>query len=154
LQKSAGLHEFAFRATSISLWVAALCLYAAVVRRISSRRVASIATLGVASLGLWGTPLLWISGSQDLWMLCFTMASTLLFVTGRTGWALLPFALALLSKETAAVLPALLGAYSILVERRRPVDALRRTAPFWAVVFAWLTINPTLHTRLFSGVTS
>lgn len=154
LQKTVGLHELGFRTIGILLWITALSLYAAIVRRLASRRVATIATLGVASLALWGTPLLWISGSQDLWMLCFTMASTLLFVVGRAGWAVLSFGLALLSKETAAVLPALIGAYLILVERRRPLDVLRRTGPFWAVTLAWLLLHPTLHARLLSGMTT
>lgn len=149
LQRAAGLDEVVFRIFGVALWIVALCLYAAIVRRLASSRVAALATLGVASLALWGTPLLWISGSQDLWMLCFTMASTLLFVTGQVGWALLPFGLALLSKETAAVLPALLCGYLICVERRRLVDVLRRTAHFWALVVAWLVFHPTLHARLF-----
>lgn len=148
LQRVFGLSEFAFRATSMLLWVVALSLFADVVRRLSSSRAAWIATLGAASLALWGTPLLWVSGSQDLWMLCFVMASTLLFISSRMGWALLPFALALLSKETAAVLPALLVAYGVLVKRQRFADALRVTAPFWALTVAWLIVHPTLHSRL------
>lgn len=154
IQKTAGLHEFPFRVVSILLWIAALCLYAAIVRRLASGRVVTIAALGVASLALWGTPLLWISGSQDLWMLCFTMASMLLFAGGRAGWAILAFGLALLSKETAAVLPALLVAYLVLLERQRPLDALRRTGPFWVLLLAWLIFHPTLHARLLSGVTT
>jgi hypothetical protein len=150
LQRVAGLHEVAYRIFGVLIWIAALCLYATFVRRLSSARVAVIATSGVASLALWGTPLLWISGSQDLWMLCFTMASTLLFVEGRVGWALLPFGLALLSKETAAVLPALLCSYAVLIDRRRPADALRRTAHFWALGLVWLVLHPTLFSRLSS----
>jgi hypothetical protein len=151
LQRVAGFHEVAYRSLGAMLWVVALCLYAAILRRLASPRVALLATLGVASLALWGTPLLWISGSQDLWMLCFTMASAFLFVSGHIGWALLPFALALLSKETAAVLPALLCAYLVFLERRRLIDALRRTALIWVLVFVWLVVHPTLHTRLLSA---
>lgn len=154
IQKIAGLHEVWFRVVGIMLWVVALCLYATILRRLASPRVAAIATLGVASLALWGTPLLWISGSQDLWMLGFAMASTLLFVAGRVGLALLPLCLALLSKETAAVLPILFGAYSILIERQRPTGALRRVGPFVLLTLAWLAIHPTLHTRLISGETT
>ena len=150
LQRVAGLHEVAYRVFGVMLWIVALCFYAAIVRRLASHRVAALATLGVASLALWGTPLVWISGSQDLWMLCFTMASTLLFVRGHIGWAILPFGLALLSKETAAVLPALLCGYVVLLERRRPSDAFRRTAHFWALVLVWLIVHPTLHVRLLS----
>jgi hypothetical protein len=151
LQRVAGLHETAYRAFGVMLWVVALCLYAAIVRRLASYRVAVIGTLGLASLALWGTPLLWISGSQDLWMLCFAMASVLLFVTGHAGWATLPFGLALLSKETSGVLPALLCGYLFTLERRTLMGALRGTAHFWALVFVWLVVHPTLHTRLLSS---
>ncbi len=151
LQNVAGLHEIPFRLSSLLLWIVALCLYAAIARRLASPRVAALAALGVASLALWGTPLLWISGSQDLWMLCFALASLLLFVSGRAWWALLPFGLALLSKETSAVLPAVFSGYLIVVERRSIVAALRRTAPFWALVIAWFLVHPTLHSRLLGG---
>ena len=151
LQRIAGLNEIAYRVFGALLWVIALCLYAAIVRRLASLRVAFLATLGVASLALWGTPLLWISGSQDLWMLCFVMASALLFISGRPGWAALPFVLALLSKETAAVLPGLLCGHLILVGHRRWTDALRRTALFWALALVWLVVHPTLRTRLLPG---
>jgi hypothetical protein len=154
LQRTAGLHEIAYRAVGILLWITALSLYASIVRRLASGRVAAIATLGVASLALWGTPLLWISGSQDLWMLSFAMASTLLFIAGRDRWALLAFGLALLSKETVAVLPALLVAWLVLVERRRPLDALGRTGSFWVLMLAWLAAHPTLHARLLSSASA
>jgi len=151
LQHVVGLHEIAFRIASALLWIIALCTYAAIVRRLASTRVAVLATLGVSSLALWGTPLLWISGSQDLWMLCFTMVSLLLFISGRVWWALIPFGLGLFSKETAAVLPALLCGFAILVERRSIVGALRRTAVFWALVLTWFLLHPTLHSRLFAS---
>jgi hypothetical protein len=151
LQRVAGLNETAFRAFGVLLWIVALCLYALVVRRLATTTVAMLATAGVASLALWGAPLLWISGGQDLWMLCFAMGSLLAFLAGRSGWALLLFGLGLLSKETAAVLPALLGACVILLERRRWRDAARRTAPFWALLIVWLVVHPTLQVRLLSG---
>jgi hypothetical protein len=151
LQRVAGLHEVAYHTFSVVLWTVALCLYAAIVLRLASPRVAMLATLGVASLALWGTPVLWISGSQDLWMLCFAMTSMLLFIAGHIWWALLPFGLALLSKETSAVLPALICSYQVFVERRHPMVALRRTAHLWALALGWFLIHPTLHLRLFSG---
>lgn len=151
LQRVVGLHVVAYRIFGFTLWLTALCLYAIVMRRLASSRVAVLATLGVASLALWGTPLLWISGSQDLWMLCFLMASIVLFVTRHTWWALVPFLLALLSKETSAVLPAILSAYLMILQRRRGLDSLRQTAHFWLLLFAWLAVHPTLHARLLSG---
>ncbi len=150
LQRLAGLHEPLYRAFSLLLWISALGLYASIVRRLTSATTAWLATLGVAALGLWGTPLLWISGSQDLWMLVFCMASLRLFITGRVLWSAIPFALALLSKETAAVLPALALGYAWIVEHRNPAAALRRTAPLWILLLTWMSVHPTLHDRLFA----
>src|SRR5262245_55628206 len=150
LQHVAGLNELAFRSLGVVLWITVLCLYAVLVRRLASMRVAALATLGVAGLALWGTPLLWISGSQDLWMLCFSLIALLVYSAGRPGWTVIPFGLALLSKETAAVVPALLVAYAILVEHRRLADALRRTAHLWLLLAAWIAVHPTLHARLTS----
>ncbi len=149
IQQVAGVHEVAFRLAGIVLWITALTLYAALIRRLtSSVRVATIAALGTASLALWATPLLWISGSQDLWMVLWVLATLLLFVGGRHRLALIPFGLALLSKETAAVLPALLGLHQIIVERRTVRAALWRTVQLWALVGVWLVVHPTLLRRL------
>ena len=147
----AGFHTSAYRALGIALWLAALGLFAAIVRRLATPRIAIIATVGAAGMALWGTPLLWISGSQDLWMLVLSMASLYLVMVGRVGLALLAFGLALLSKETAAVLPGLVLAYYVLIERDRLAVALRRAAMFWGLLAVWLFIHPTLHSRLMSG---
>ena len=148
VQRFAGLNEVVFRLAGITLWAAMLGLYAAVVRRLSGSRVAGVATLGVASLALWGTPLLWISGSQDLWMLLFAMATLWLFIGGRVFWSLLAFGLGLLSKETCAVLPLILGGYAVAVERRSVRTAIRRTAHLWALALVWFVAHPTLLERL------
>ena len=148
LQRVAGVQEAAFRVAGVVLWIVALCLFATAVRRVATPRVAGIATLGVASLALWATPLLWISGSQDLWMLVFAMASLNLFMAGRIWWAAVPFALGLLSKETGAVVPALLCAFLIIVEHRTIGAALRRTAHLWLILLAWVLIHPTIVHRL------
>ncbi len=150
LGKIAGLHPLAYRCFGVALWLVSLFLYAAVVRRLASGRIAVLATLGVASLALWGTPILWVSGSQDLWMLAFAMATLLLFIKGHRRWALLPFALALLSKETAAVLPFLLCSYLVLMERRSWREALVACGAYCALLVAWLVVHPTLHARLLS----
>jgi hypothetical protein len=150
LQRTVGLNEAAYRLVGLTLWVAALCLYAAIVRHLTRWRVALVATLGAAGLSLWGTPLLWISGSQDLWMLCLGLGSLYLFMRGRTWWSVVPFVPALLSKETAVVLPGVLAAYALVVERRRVAEALGRTAHFWLVVLTWLAVHPTLRVRLLS----
>jgi len=49
-----------------------------------------------------------IVGRSELFAACFLLAAWLLFRQGRTGWAALAFFLALLSKENAILLPAVL----------------------------------------------
>src|SRR2546425_6070375 len=49
-----------------------------------------------------------IVGRSELFAACFLLAAWLLFRQGRAGWAALAFLLALLSKENAIVLPAIL----------------------------------------------
>jgi len=67
----------------------------------------------------------WISGVSDPLMTCFLLGSLLMFLEWRSGrrfgaaiWSLALFACALLSKETAVVLPALIFAAEIA----RPTD--------------------------------
>src|SRR3989442_1202359 len=72
---------------------------------LAGRAAAAVATAGVAALAAWGVLLIWAAGSQDLWMLVFGLATMLAFVRSRRGWAVVFQGLALISKETSAVLP-------------------------------------------------
>src|SRR6185295_8832465 len=83
------LSPLAFRLVAIVLWSIALTFYFALVARITTWPAAVFATLGVASLAMWGTVLLWISCSQDLWMLVFGLAALLLHARRRNSWAAL-----------------------------------------------------------------
>src|SRR5436309_2788411 len=47
-------------------------------------------------------------GRSELFAACFILSAWLLFRKGRTTWAAVAFAFALLSKENAIVLPAVL----------------------------------------------
>ena len=148
LEHAFGPHEPGFRSVSLLLWLAMLVLYLLLLHRVAGLRMATIAALGVASLSLWGAPLTWISGAQDLWMLVFVLATLVLVDRGRPRWALVPFGLALLSKETAAIVPLVVFAHASLVQRRSWGDSLRATLPFVLVAFAWLALHPVLLHRL------
>ena len=87
LQHLFGPHETAFHVVSLLLWLATLAVYLALLRRIAGESVAAVATLGAASLALWGAPLTWISGVQDLWMLLFAVVTLRLVASGRDRWA-------------------------------------------------------------------
>jgi hypothetical protein len=148
LQHLMGARETGFRVVSLLIWLAMLATYFTLLRRIRNERVAAIATLGAAGLALWGAPLTWISGVQDLWMLLFSMLTLWLVASGRAAWALAACAGALLSKETAAVLPLIVLAQARFIERLDWRRCARRVAPFVALTTLWLLLHPTLLHRV------
>jgi hypothetical protein len=153
LLRAVGLGETAYHVVSFCLWLAVMVLYFSLVRGISRRTsVATLATVGVASLVLWSAPLMWIAGVQDLWMLVFGLLFLHAVVRGQVRWALVPLVLALLSKETAAVLPILAAAYLFIVERQGPRQVVQRTLPMWIMLGAWAVLHPTLSARFFGSL--
>src|SRR5262249_32657977 len=78
----------------------------------------------------------------------FATLTLWLVSSGRTRWALATCAGALLSKETAAVLPLVLLAHARLIERRHWRDGAYRIVPFAALTLAWLLLHPTLLHRV------
>jgi hypothetical protein len=139
-----GTSAVAFRCINLALWTGGMVLYAALVLRVAGPSIAAIATLGAATLALWATPLVWVSGVQDLWMLCFTMASLLCFVSGRMLWSVVALVGGLLSKETASVLPAIALCYCLIVDRMKFGQALWRVSTLGITVVAWVLLHPTL----------
>jgi hypothetical protein len=119
------LSSLGFRIVAIGLWATALTLYFSISSEIVPQIAATIATFGAATLALWGTPLLWISGSQDLWMLVFALAALKLHARRHSMLAGIAVGLALLSKETAAMIPLLLLAWSLVIERLPAPAAVR-----------------------------
>jgi hypothetical protein len=152
LQHVFGTAEVGYHLVSLALWLGVLGLYFAWVRRTAGRATASIATAGLASLALWGAPLLWVAGAQDLWTLLFALGFLYLLALGRSVWAVAALALALLSKESAVVLPCLATAYVVLIERRKPRDAILRTLPFWLLTAGWAASHPMLGARLLGSL--
>ena len=136
----------AFHVVNLLLWIASLLLFHRIVRRWSPP-AAPVATAGLAAMSAWGVPVLWASGAQELWMLVWALAAIDRFAAGRSWWAALCCALALLSKETAIVVPAVAVALTALVERR-PLRGIVRTAlPLALVVAPWALIHPMLGGR-------
>lgn len=81
-----------------------------------------------------------IVGRSELFAACFLLAAWLLFRQGRIAWAGLLFLLALLSKENAIVLPAILVLDMWLFspsEKR----GWRRLAPIMFIAFAYLALR-------------
>jgi len=151
LERVFGQESGLFHVANLALWLAIAALYFTLVRRLAGVRVAAIATAGLAALAAWGVLLVWASGSQDLWMLLFALVYLLACASRRGTWAPAPLALALLSKESAAMLPLVAVSLNILWERQAPVAALRRTWPSFLVVAVWALIHPSLGGRLWQA---
>jgi len=83
-----------------------------------------------------------IVGRSELFAACFLLAAWLLFRQGRTGWAALAFLLALLSKENAIVLPAILLLTSPFGRGRRDgQQAVARLLPMIFVALAYFALR-------------
>jgi hypothetical protein len=148
MQRLAGLHVAPWHLVSLALWLATLGIFVVLARRLAGSAAAALAAACVAALASWGGTLMWVAGVQELWMLFFSMAFLLAFTRRHTVAAVALLALALLSKETAAVLPGVALAYALAVDRDRPLAALRRLAPFVALLVAWLLFHPWVLPRL------
>lgn len=145
LQRAFGPNELVFHLVSVALAIATLVAYFAVARRIAGTRQAAVATAGVAALSAWAVPMLWIAGVQETWMLLFATLALHAFLAGRMWWSALAYAAALLSKETAAVVPAIafLGAVLVNVETVRA--AFGRVLPLAAITAGWAWLHPALR---------
>ena len=116
LQRLFGARELPFHLASFALWLSLLVTYWALVRRIAGGAAAAVAVAGSAALAAWGVPLLWVAGVQELWMLLASLLALLAWLAGRRALSALALAVALLSKETAAVVAPLVVAVAFLVE--------------------------------------
>jgi hypothetical protein len=148
----AGLREPAYHLASFVLWLGVMALYFVLARRVVGKGAAGIAVACLAALALWGGPILWVAGAQDLWMLLFALATLLAVARGHSVWAMPYLLLALLSKETAAAVPAIAVAMLCIVDRLPMRAALRRTSGLWAILVTWMVLHPTLRLRLFGSL--
>jgi len=132
---------------NVGLWIAMLNLYAMVAAALTGPRAARISTAALAALALWGVPVSWISGSQDLWMLLFGLAFVLLALRGRAGLAAGALLLALASKETGGLWMPI--AAIVLAMRGEQWPAIgRRLGAAAAVTVGWLAIHPLVRSVL------
>lgn len=152
VQRFAGTDAAVFHAVNAALWIGILASYWALVRRSAGAAAAGWALAAAAAMAAWGLPLLWVAGVQDLWMLLASLLALHAWASDRRGLAVLAYAVALLSKETAALLPAVLFGWDVLIGQRRPREALLRLLPFAAVAVVWAGLHPRLGGRFWQPV--
>lgn len=154
LQRLFGAAELPFHLASLILWLAVLASFWALTRRLAGTAAAAVAVGGMAALAAWGVPILWVAGVQELWMLLFALLTLHAWVAGRRGLATATLVLALISKETAAVVAPLAIATSLTIERRGPAALLRHASPLLAVTALWALVHPVLGGRLWHPLTA
>ncbi len=152
VQRVFGADERAFHLVSLVLLMGILAAYWALVRRWSDQATATLAAAGVVLLSAWAVPVLWVAGVQDLWMLLLGVLSLLLFAYGHSAASALLFGLALLSKETAAVLPAIALGSSLIIERKDGLASLRRTTLHGIILVVWAAVHPLLGGRVLHPI--
>jgi hypothetical protein len=137
-----------FRLVSMLLWCAILLIYCALIRPLVGERRAVFAACCVATLAFWATPLLWIAGVQELWMLLFALLALTATQRHQLFRAAAATALALLSKESAVVVPIMVGAWLAMVVRPPRKVLVTWLGVLAAVVVLWAWLHPTLRHRV------
>ena len=139
LGHASGESPLVFHLASWGLWAVVVALLLDLLRRLAGARAAVVGAAFLALHYAADVPLLWASDSQDLLAVAGVLAALRLHLAGRRGWAALALALALLSKETVALAPAI----AVVLDRRadEPWRApLRRAWPLGLTVVAWLAL--------------
>ncbi len=137
LTPATGGNALAFHLASLALFLAAAWLLYDLLRAFAPRHAALAGLVYFAVLPLQRVNLTWISCCQDLLALLSALGAFALFRRGRDRLAWLAFLAAVLAKESALPLPALLFLWTWRIEGRPAHAAVRRVAPFALPVAAW-----------------
>lgn len=133
-------HPVVFHAFNYALFLGALALLADLLLAVLTPAGAAAGVMYFALLPMQRVLLTWVSCSQDLLALVGVLATLALYRRGQRGWALLPCAAALASKEAALPVAVGLVTWDTLVGRRTLADSVRRAWPIGLLALAWAAI--------------
>ena len=145
----AGLHATpaVFHAVNFAVFLVTVALLAELLAALLPLEAALAGTLYFAVLPLQRVAWLWISCSQDLLALAFSLGSFALYRRERRLLAGALFLAALASKESALPLPVAMAAWDVLIARRPWPATLRRVAWFAALALGWSGVALTISLR-------
>ncbi len=133
-----GAQAGGYHATNVALHATVAVLVWALLRRVGAgARAALAAALVFAVHPVLAPAVAWIPGRNDTLLALFALGAWLAYL--RRAWLahLVLFALALLTKETAVVLPVLWAAHAVLLEPRLATRrVLSGSAVAWGVLLA------------------
>ncbi|MBI5302598.1 MAG: hypothetical protein HY868_10705 [Chloroflexi bacterium] len=139
-----GLEPFGYHAVSVlSHWIVSLLVFILIYLLTRQRVTAGIGALIFASMPVHAEAVSWLAANYDVWCGIYFLLAISFFILYRRklAWrfyliALIAFALALSSRETALTFPAIVFAYDAIYWRQHRTD-LRRIViehiPFWVV---------------------
>lgn len=155
----AGNQPLVFHLANLAVFFVALALLGDLLLALTAPAAALAGVLWFALLPMQRVNLTWISCSQDLLALSATLGAFAFYRRGRDRAALLAYLAAILSKESALPLPALLFTWSVWADGLRPSAALRRVLPYALPLVLWATgeynlrrSSPTIAATLHFGV--
>ncbi len=138
-----------FHLVNLALLGVALGLLADLLRALLPPAGVMVGLLYFALLPLQRVNLMSVSCGQDLLALVGSLAALALYRKGRIALAVVAFAIALMSKESALALPIALLAWDMLIERRKLNSSVVRAAPFAVLALVWAAA--VLGVSLFRG---
>ncbi|HYM81802.1 MAG TPA: hypothetical protein VEY91_10400 [Candidatus Limnocylindria bacterium] len=153
LARSTQESPYVFHGVNVALFLTSLWLLFILARRLAGPVAAAAATAFLALHYAADVPIRWASGSQDLLALTFGLATLVLHLAGQRILAALTLLLALLSKETVALLP-LVAVMADRLEQGSWKAALRRGWPLGVAAAFWFALwLSTAHLRAAPGST-
>jgi hypothetical protein len=142
-----GLDPRPYHAVNLLLLVGIAALLVQLLVRFGCNTATAIAlAASYATSGIAFQTQLWLSLIQELTATTALLAALLLHVShsrGQRTWTALLFAASLLCKEIAVTFPAIVFAFEWIVRRATARDALRATAPLWAIASVYLALRLT-----------
>jgi hypothetical protein len=131
----------AAHALNLAVLAASAWLLAVVVARRAGTRAGLLAGLFFSGVAPAPSLVGWASGAQDLLAILFFLAALALHDSGRTAWAALAMAAALLSKEAIGVAMPVLILWDAIVGRK-PARVLGPLAAFGGLALLWGALHP------------
>jgi tetratricopeptide (TPR) repeat protein len=140
--KVLGFRGLGFHVVNAVTYAATVAMFHAFLRRWLGPTLAVFGSLAFVLFPPTGALLSWISCAQDLIALFWCAAALLLHQSRRFVWAGCAVFLAVLSKETAVVMPLILAAYDLASDSSAPASSrARRSWPAFAGLAVAATIS-------------
>jgi len=144
---------FIGHALNLVALLAATALLVSLVSDLVGRRAGMLAGLVFAASGQVPSLVGWISCSQDLFAILFTLAALWLRNRERHWPAIACIATAILCKETAAIALPVLALWDRIASRKTGGRALR-ILPYALLGLVWIVIHPGIHALAGHGFAS